>query len=98
MAPEALSQRLYNTKTDVWSFGVTIYEILTHKVPYEELDLMQTCGGVMMGTVSLLPKIEAKELEYPGVLVMVMKQCLVRDPAERTDFTQVVEIFDLYQH
>ena len=35
MSPESLLDRTYSVKTDVWSFGVLMYEILVQKVPYD---------------------------------------------------------------
>lgn len=33
MAPEAIYQRKYNCKTDVWAFGIIINELVCGKVP-----------------------------------------------------------------
>lgn len=35
-APEAASYRVYSQKSDVWSFGVLLYEVFTYgQCPYE---------------------------------------------------------------
>lgn len=34
MPPEALSKNLYSNKTDVWAFGVLLYEIFHGDSPY----------------------------------------------------------------
>lgn len=42
MAPESIIRRQYSIKSDVWSYGVVLYEMLAFKEPYEDLDPVQT--------------------------------------------------------
>jgi serine/threonine protein kinase len=47
-APESLSTRSYSKKSDIWSFGVTIYEILTYgDVPYSNIQEPFMAAAVM---------------------------------------------------
>src|SRR5689334_10565080 len=93
-APEALSERIYNRKTDVWSSGVVIYEILTKRVPYAGKDSATAAVGIMNGNLSLMQEIEREQSQYPEILVHLMKQSLQYDAAERPTFREIVKIFD----
>lgn len=37
MATEALRHQSYSTKSDVWSFGITMIEIITRDAPYPDI-------------------------------------------------------------
>jgi len=92
MAPEAMKQKVYSQKTDAWSFGVVLYEILTRKLPYQNLDLVHVATNVIMRELSLVPEIEkdAEVKKYPVILVKALQQCLSFEPQERPDFETIV--------
>jgi len=95
MAPEALGEKVYNIKTDVWSFGVTLYEIMTQKMPYEKTDIIHVATSVALGKVSLVPEIQKNAKLYPLVLVEVFQLCLQVDPEKRPDFPAIVHMLDV---
>ena len=89
-----MRELMYNEKTDVWSFGVVIYEILTRKVPYTEMESTMAAVKVMEGSVSLVPEIEANKDDYPSILVTLIHLCLQYDPKARPSFRDIVRMFD----
>ena len=39
MAPESIERSMYSEKSDVWSFGITIWEVMTRAIaPYATVD------------------------------------------------------------
>jgi len=57
MSPELLSDRMYSIKSDVWSFGIVIYEVTFRKVPYGDLTPVQVSIQVAQNKLFLpLPK------------------------------------------
>ena len=43
MSPESVLNREYSTKSDVWSFGVTVFEVLTQTDPYQYDNTFVAC-------------------------------------------------------
>ncbi|XP_022087475.1 proto-oncogene tyrosine-protein kinase receptor Ret-like [Acanthaster planci] len=81
MAPESLFDNIYTTKTDVWSFGVLFWEILTMgAMPYPGIMSHKLCQMVRQGHRLERPDGCAEEL------YSVMQQCWHSDPNDRPDF------------
>jgi len=87
LAPESLLERKYSTKSDVWSFGVTLIEILTQNRPYPDLESTQAAIRVSRG--DLRPEAP------PGTLSTIMDlvtMCNNFDPEKRPDFKEICDI------
>ena len=58
MAPELLEGQPYDHKIDIYSFSIVLWEILTGKEPYEEIDLVQIPAlGNLVSNQSLQPRL-----------------------------------------
>jgi len=88
MAPEAIKYRVYSTMSDVWSFGVVLWEIVTRKDPYPDLDPVQTALEVTHSGLKLqIP-------EYcPPVMSHIMEGCFDSIPEKRPDMTYICDYF-----
>lgn len=63
MAPELVRDRVYGTKTDVWSFGATIIEIVTRNVPFPEFEGLQVAAKVAREEITI-PQFKQVSLCY----------------------------------
>ncbi|KAM8864466.1 protein-tyrosine kinase 6-like [Spinachia spinachia] len=80
-APEAISHGKFSNKSDVWSFGVLLYEILTlGGVPYPAFTNQETFQQVSNGFRMPAPPI------CPESLYKIMLSCWSADPADRPNF------------
>ena len=46
MAPEMLKRKPYNRKVDVYSFGLLLWEMVTGRIPFENLSPVQVAYAV----------------------------------------------------
>ncbi|KAM8954319.1 tyrosine-protein kinase FRK isoform 2-T2 [Pelodytes ibericus] len=80
-APEAIRQNKFTVKSDIWSFGVLIYEIVTYgKMPYPGLTGRQVLDKLEQGY--RIPK----PLNCPLDLYNIMLDCWNEKPEERPTF------------
>jgi serine/threonine protein kinase len=54
MAPEVIEHKPYDSKADVFSFGIVLWELLTGKIPYEFLTPLQAAIGVVQEVMNKL--------------------------------------------
>lgn len=86
MAPEALYDNVYTTKTDVWSFGVLMWEIVTlGSTPYPGMS-----GSEVMKRVREGVRLEKPE-HCDREIYNMMFYCWDNDPQERPSFPQMVK-------
>lgn len=79
MAPEVIREGAqYNVKADIWSLGITIYEIATGNPPYG--DKGATWAMTMIEKLTP-PRLEGRE--YPQALKECIALCLDENPVER---------------
>ncbi|XP_011882700.1 PREDICTED: insulin receptor-like [Vollenhovia emeryi] len=85
MAPENLSDGVFTSDSDVWSFGVVLYEILTlAEIPYQGFSNEEVLHHVLRKGMLNLPR------NCPETIQKIMEKCFKWRPSERPTFMEIV--------
>uniref|UniRef100_A0A8C7DUF5 Insulin-like growth factor 1 receptor n=1 Tax=Naja naja TaxID=35670 RepID=A0A8C7DUF5_NAJNA len=85
MSPESLKDGVFTTHSDVWSFGVVLWEIATlAEQPYQGMSNEQVLRFVMEG--GLLEKPD----NCPDMLFELMRMCWQYNPKMRPSFLEII--------
>jgi discoidin domain receptor family protein 2 len=89
-------QGKYTTKSDVWSFAVTLWEILVlaRQRPYQELSdeaVVENLQRFVQGTIASAPPCVslARPQHCPRDIYDLMCECWRRLPTERPSFREI---------
>ncbi|KAG9394939.1 Protein kinase domain [Carpediemonas membranifera] len=77
ISPEIWRARSYNEKSDVWSLGICLYEMLTFRHPYEAHDLKGLANKVLYGRRQPIAS------HYSTDMTNVLNACLSQEPSRR---------------
>ena len=86
MAPEIMKKQRYTTKSDLWSVGVILYQMLFGKRPYDAHNILD-----------LLQNIEKNEVQIPNSFEIsvevrdLLKKLLCKDPKDRIEWDDFIE-------
>lgn len=107
MAPEILKKDIHTEKSDVYSFAISINELLTGVVPYTDLraeaeahtvlEMNYTEQKLIAAVVSqgLRPFLVGSESGTPLGLLSLIKKCWDADPNNRPSFKDIVAELNL---
>jgi non-specific serine/threonine protein kinase len=79
MSPEQARGRSTDHRTDIWSFGCIMYEMLTGHVPFEG----ETATDTVARILEREPDWQALPGEIPANIRTLLRRCLEKDPRRR---------------
>jgi len=84
MSPQILEGKCYTSKCDVWSLGVTLYELKYKRLPFEANSFNE-----------LLIKIRSRRPNFPDyndVLATILQGCLMPEEHQRLSWDQLFSL------
>ncbi|KAL6258733.1 hypothetical protein P5V15_010683 [Pogonomyrmex californicus] len=101
MAPEVIRMREpfpYSFKSDVYSYGIVMYELCTSKLPYRDKGYGKDQIMFMVGKGDLRPDLTKIRPDIPNTLQKLLKRCIAFEREDRPEFLEIWNILaKLYQ-
>lgn len=93
MAPEVIKNSTFSKASDVWSYGVLLWELLTGETPYKGIDTLAVAYGVAVNKLTLpIPS------TCPQPWRELMEKCWESDPHRRPSFEHILDDLDNIVH
>lgn len=88
MAPELLTtQPTFSDKSDVYAYGIVMWEIAARAVPFDGVLRQVLIDGVQHGE---RPAVPPESALCPAAYITLMQQCWAQEPLVRPDFASIV--------
>ncbi|CAJ0954362.1 unnamed protein product, partial [Mesorhabditis belari] len=88
MAPESIESACFSTKSDVWSFGILLFEMYSFgETPYMSMDPTDVLSFLEDGN-----RLELSE-STPKLISSLIESCWLEEPTERPDFSHLQKQF-----
>jgi len=89
MSPEQATGRSVDSRSDIFSFGIMLYEMATGRKPFEGESLTSTLAKIL----ETEPRpIDALRVDLPRDLSRIIHRCLLKNPADRYNDTRDLSI------
>jgi serine/threonine protein kinase len=86
MSPESIEKHIFNTKTDVWSYGVLVWELFTRGItPYLQINNEFIFDHLKQGNRLPKPKY------CPKIIYLILLKCWSENSKSRPSFVALSE-------
>ena len=86
LSPEILENKPYDAKSDIWSLGVLLYEMMTFKMPFNANSLPMLSVKIMRGNYPPPPAVYTKDLRE------IVSKCLTVIPSRRPSIQEILRM------
>jgi serine/threonine-protein kinase len=81
MSPEQMrASRDVDARTDIWSLGTILFEVLTGEAPFKGNTMPELCASILQDET---PPLRDYRLDVPPGLELVIRTCLQKRPVDR---------------
>jgi len=80
ISPEQADGKEVDTRTDIYSLGISLYEMLTGEVPYKG----DTAIDVVLAHMTApIPSVRSLRPDVPGAVDKIIARCMAKEPRDR---------------
>ena len=80
MAPEQIEGKDADTRSDIFSFGALVYEMITGRRAFDGTNVASVIGAILKDQPPSIPTLQPTA---PAALDRIVRTCLAKDPDER---------------
>jgi len=96
MSPEQVRGKEADRRSDIWSFGCVLFEMLAGKIPFDG----DTVSDMLAAVLEHDPDFESLPRTVPANIRVLLRRCLTKDPRRRLQHLgdaaiEISETFDL---
>ena len=84
MSPQLLKNVYYDFKTDIWSFGIIVFELLTYELPFFDKDIKNLSNLINKGDYYI-----KEEYQFSIETINFIDGLLKYDPEKRLDWNKI---------
>ena len=86
LSPEIITNKPYDSKSDIWALGVLLYELMTFKMPFNAVSLPLLSIKIKRGVYNPPPNTYSSEIRD------LLKKCLTLDPEKRPSINDILKL------
>ncbi len=84
MSPEIMNNQKYNSKTDIWSLGIILYELVCLRLPFQGNSMKQLCYNIINASPAPPSTSFSKDMRD------LVRDILAKDPRKRPSVNNVL--------